>query len=68
MSIRRTSGMMLWIIVAAAGIIVALILVFKYTKTGKNDVIGFSIKCKICGEATNGLKCTKCSNTKNDWR
>ena len=57
--------MMLWIIAAAAGIIIALVLVFKYTKTGKNDVIGFNIKCKICGETTNGLKC---SSKKNDWR
>ena len=60
--------MMLWIIAAAAGIILALVLVFKYTKTGKNDVVGFSIKCKICGEVSNGLKCPKCSNKKNDRR
>ncbi len=60
--------MMLWIIAAAAGIIIALILVFKYTKTGKNDVLGFRMRCKICGESTNGLKCPRCSNKKNDWR
>ena len=68
MSIIRTSVMMLWIIAAAAGIIIALILVFKYTKTGKNDVIGFSIKCKVCGQTTNGFNCSKCSSKKNDWR
>ena len=47
--------MMLWIIAAVGGIIIALFLVFKYTKTGKNDVIGFGMKCKTCGETTNGL-------------
>tara|TARA_B100001750_G_scaffold170659_1_gene139017 strand:- start:2802 stop:2999 length:198 start_codon:yes stop_codon:yes gene_type:complete len=64
----RNSSMMLWIIAAVGGIIIALFLVFKYTKTGKNDVIGFGMKCKTCGETTNGLKCSRCSNKKNDWR
>ena len=41
---------------------------FKYTKTGKNDVIGYSSKCKKCGEETNGLKCPKCESVKKDWR
>ena len=51
--------MIIWVAAAAIGIIIALILVFKYTKTGKNDVLGFSMKCKICGATTNGLKCPK---------
>ena len=59
---------MLWIIAAAAGIIIALILVFKYNKTGKNDVLGFNMKGRTCGETINGLKCPKGSNKKNDWR
>ena len=36
--------------------------------TGKNDVIGYSSKCKKCGEETNGLKCPKCESAKKDWR
>ena len=47
--------MLLWVAAAAIGILVTFILIFKYTKTGKNDVIGYSSKCKKCGEETNGL-------------
>ncbi len=60
--------MLLWVAGAAIGILVAFILIFKYTKTGKNDVIGFSSKCKKCGMVTNGLKCTKCESNIKDWR
>ena len=60
--------MFVWVAAAAVGIIIALVLVFKYTKTGKNDVIGYSSKCKKCGEETNGLKCPKCESVKKDWR
>jgi len=60
--------MLLWVAGAAIGILVAFILIFKYTKTGKNDVIGFSAKCKKCGRVTNGLKCTKCESDIKDWR
>jgi len=60
--------MLLWVAGAAIGILVAFILIFKYTKTGKNDVIGFSSKCKKCGEITNGLKCSKCESNIKDWR
>ena len=60
--------MIIWVAAAAIGIIIALILVFKYTKTGKNDVLGFSMKCKICGAITNGLKCPKCQPNRKDWR
>jgi len=48
--------------------LVAFILIFKYTKTGKNDVIGFSSKCPKCGQVTNGLKCSKCEPNLKDWR
>jgi len=59
--------MLLWVAGAAIGILVAFILIFKYTKTGKNDVIGFSSKCKKCGGVTNGLKCPKCESSMKDW-
>ncbi|HJM46085.1 MAG: hypothetical protein VYD94_01915 [Thermoproteota archaeon] len=60
--------MLLWIAAAAIGILVTFILIFKYTKTGKNDVIGYSSKCKKCGGVTNGLKCPKCESVTKDWR
>ena len=60
--------MFLWVAGAAIGILIAVILIFKYTKTGKNDFIGYSSKCKNCGTETNGLKCPKCQPNLNDWR
>ena len=60
--------MFVWVAAAAIGIIVALILVFKYTKTEKNDVLGLSMKCKVCGTKTNGLKCPRCQPNTKDWR
>ena len=52
--------MFVWVAAAAIGIVIALVLVFKYTKTGKNDILGFSYKCGKCGQTTNGLKCPRC--------
>jgi|TARA_B110000014_G_scaffold221016_1_gene177421 hypothetical protein len=60
--------MIIWVAAAAIGIVIALVLVFKYTKTGKNDVLGFSMKCRTCGATTNGLKCSRCQPNKKDWR
>jgi len=60
--------MLLWIAAAAIGIIIAIILIYKYTKTSKYDVLGFSSYCKICGKKTDGLKCPNCSQKNNDWR
>ena len=37
--------MLLWVVGAAIGILTAIVLIFKYTKTGKNDMIGYSAKC-----------------------
>ncbi len=60
--------MFLWVAAAAIGILIAVVLIFKYTKTEKNDVIGFSSKCRKCGTITNGLKCPKCEPDLKDWR
>ena len=49
--------MLLWIVFAAVGILAAIILVYKYSKTSRYDTLGFSINCKTCGKKTNGLKC-----------
>jgi len=46
---------MLWIAAAAIGILVVIILIYKYTKTSKYDVVGFSTHCKIWGDKINGL-------------
>ena len=60
--------MMLWIAAAAIGILVVLVLIYKYSKTSKYDVLGFSMYCKICGDKINGLKCSRCQQKKNDLR
>jgi len=60
--------MMLWIAAAAVGILIVIVLIYKYTKTSKYDVVGFSAYCKICGDKINGLKCPKCEQQKTDLR
>ena len=60
--------MLLWIVAAVIGILVAIILIYKYIKTSKYDVLGFSMYCKLCGKKIDGLKCTSCTQKKSDWR
>ena len=60
--------MLLWIAAAAIGILVVIVLIYKYSKTSKYDVLGFSMYCKICGDKINGLKCPKCAQNKYDLR
>jgi len=60
--------MLLWIAAAVIGILVAIILIYKYFRTSKYDVLGYSMYCKICGKKIDGLKCTNCTQKKNDWR
>ena len=60
--------MMLWIAAAAIGILVGIVLIYKYTKTSKYDVLRFSMYCKICGDKINGLKCPNCAQKNNDLR
>ena len=60
--------MLLWITAAAIGILIIIILIYKYSKTSKYDVLGFSMYCKICGDKINGLKCPKCAQNKYDLR
>ena len=59
---------MLWIAAAAIGILIVAILIYKYTKTSKYDVVGFSTHCKICGDKINGLKCPKCEQKKDRFK
>jgi len=60
--------MLLWIAAAAIGILVVIVLIYKYTKTSKYAVLGFSMYCKICGDKINGLKCPNCAQKNNDLR
>ena len=60
--------MLLWIVFAAIGIVVAVILIYKYSKTPRYDTLGFSMQCKTCGKKTNGLKCPYCEEKTHDWR
>ena len=58
--------MLLWIIGAAIGITVVVILFYKFFKTPKLDVVGYSMFCKKCGDRTNGMKCARCEKEK--WK
>ncbi len=60
--------MMLWIVAAVIGILVVIVLIYKYLKTPKYDVVGFSTYCNICGDKINGLKCPRCEQKKTDLR
>jgi|TARA_B100000029_G_scaffold126900_1_gene120578 hypothetical protein len=58
--------MLLWIIAAAVGVLVVVVLLYKFFKTPKIDVVGYSMFCKTCGDRTNGMKCTRCEKEK--WK
>ena len=60
--------MMLWIVAAAIGILATVVLIYKYIRTSKYDILGFSMYCKVCGDKINGLKCPNCAQKKNDLR
>ena len=60
--------MLLWIVAAVIGILVAIILIYKYIKTSKDDVLGYSTYCKICGQKIDGWKCPTCTQKNNNWR
>ena len=60
--------MLLWIAAAVIGILISGILLYKYIRTSKYDVLGFSMYCKTCGQKMDGLKCTSCAQKKTDWR
>jgi len=44
------------------GIILIIALILKYTSTSKLEYVQFHIRCKHCGDETNGLKCPRCEN------
>jgi len=49
--------------------IIGAIAIFMLRRTGKNDAITFSLKCKECGWHKGILKCMNCEDRKRDkWR
>lgn len=49
----------LWIGIAI-GILIAVILIIKASKTSPREVVGIDSHCKKCGLETRGLKCPRC--------
>jgi hypothetical protein len=52
------------------GVILAIILIKKITKTSPMASFRLGVYCKKCGYKTNGLKCPKCESASNrqNWR
>ena len=49
--------------------IVGAIIFYMLRRTGKNDAVAFSLKCKDCGYHKGILKCVQCEDRKKDkWR
>ena len=52
------------------GILLAIILIKKITKSSPKTPLKISLYCKRCGYKTNGLKCPICENASNrqSWK
>ena len=49
--------------------VIGAIAIFMLRRTGKNEAISFSLKCKDCGFHKGILKCIHCEDRKKDkWR
>ena len=49
--------------------IIGAIAIFMLRRTGKNEAVSFSLKCKECGFHKGILKCIQCEDRKRDkWR
>ena len=49
--------------------VIGAIAIFMLRRTGKNEAITFSLKCKDCGFHKGILKCIQCEDRKRDkWR
>ena len=58
---------MLFYIIAMG--IVGAVVFYMLRRTGKNDAVAFSLKCKDCGYHKGILKCVNCEDRKKDkWR
>ena len=50
-----------------AMIVLGALAIFMLRRTGKNEAVDFSLKCKDCGYHKGILKCTQC-NSRDKWR
>ena len=49
--------------------IIGAVAIFMLRRTGKNEAVSFSLKCKECGFHKGILKCIQCEDRKRDkWR
>jgi len=49
--------------------IIGAIAIFMLRRTGKNEAVSFSLKCKECGFHKGIVKCIQCEDRKRDkWR
>ena len=57
------------IVFIIAMIFIGAVAIFMLRRTGKNDAVAFSLKCKDCGYHKGILKCVNCEDKKKDnWR
>jgi hypothetical protein len=50
-------------------IAIGVLAIIMLRRTGKNEAVSFSLKCKDCGYHKGILKCVQCEDRKRDnWR
>ena len=50
-------------------IVLGALAIIMLRRTGKNEAVSFSLKCKDCGYHKGILKCVQCEDRKRDnWR
>jgi predicted Zn-ribbon and HTH transcriptional regulator len=52
---------LIWIGIAI-GVLLAIILIVKVSKTNPHDVVGIEMRCEKCGLKTDGLACPRCKS------
>jgi len=62
--------MILYMITYIIGMIaIGVLAIIMLRRTGKNEAVSFSLKCKDCGYHKGILKCVQCEDRKRDnWR
>ncbi|MDH5463045.1 MAG: hypothetical protein OEY17_00575 [Nitrosopumilus sp.] len=46
----------------AIGVLLAIVLIVKVSKTNPHDIVGIDIHCAKCGTKTDGSKCPRCKS------
>jgi len=44
------------------GVLLAIVLIVKVSKTNPHDIVGIKIHCAKCGIKTDGSKCSRCKS------